>query len=274
MNRSQRARLAEETLRILEDGAYTAPSGRPVSIADAMATARSARRTYRPDDPIEPTTGDHPTEVIVENETTLEGARHLTDQGEAPAILNFASAKNPGGGFKSGSQAQEESLARASGLFPLLDGNEMYVVNRQRRDAVYTDHVVYTPGVPVFRTDAGTLLERPFLVDVVSAPAVNAGALLARAPDREAEIEPVMRRRVRRVLGAIRDHGRDVAVLGAWGCGVFRNRPELVAELFAEALSGPFRGAFRTVRFSVLDTTDQQVVLRPFESALRRLSLP
>jgi uncharacterized protein (TIGR02452 family) len=44
-------------------------------------------------------------------------------------------------------------------------------------------------------------------------------------------------------------------VLGAWGCGVFRNPPESVAAAVAEHLgpSGIFRSSFEHVEFAVLD---------------------
>ena len=49
-------------------------------------------------------------------------------------------------------------------------------------------------------------------------------------------------------------------MLGAWGCGVFRNDPAVVAGIFAELLleGGPFSGRFRHVRFSVMEREDQR----------------
>lgn len=77
----------------------------------------------------------------------------------AVAALNFASATHPGGGFLSGARAQEESIARSSGLFACLEGREMYSWHRSRLDAMYSDWIIYSPDVPVFRTDDGELLE-------------------------------------------------------------------------------------------------------------------
>jgi len=70
------------------------------------------------------------------------------------AALNFASANNPGGGFLTGAQAQEESLARASGLYTMLLGYPMY---RSLKDPMYTNWVIYSQDVPVFRCDEGRL---------------------------------------------------------------------------------------------------------------------
>ena len=267
MNRKVRAAVALDTVRIVDQGRYVSPSGADVSIGDAMARAAAGTLTIAPDDLVPTKVGVRSTRVEVVNETSLEGAMALLESGHQVAVLNFASAKNPGGGFLSGSQAQEESLARSSGLVRLLESSPMYAVNRAQKDPFYTDHVIYTPSVPVFRTDAGTLLESPALLAFVTAPAVNAGVVAARTPDRTPEIATVMQRRVERVLGVLAARNHLAIVLGAWGCGVFRNRPEAIAPLFMQSLSGPFRGAFERVRFSVLDTSDLQVIIRPFRDA-------
>lgn len=107
--------------------------------------------------------------------------------------LNFASARHPGGGFLGGSQAQEESLARASGLSPCLNQfQEMYDTNQRFSSCLYTDHMIYAPDVPVFRDDDDRLLEEPFLVSILTAPAVNAGAVRRNEPHHVQHIEPVM----------------------------------------------------------------------------------
>jgi hypothetical protein len=70
-------------------------------------------------------TGTEPTHIEVTGESTLAAAARLAKTGPVLA-LNFASAKNPGGGFLSGAQAQEESLARASTLYASLQGQPLY----------------------------------------------------------------------------------------------------------------------------------------------------
>lgn len=273
MNRRERAALAAQTVAIVDRGRYQSPSGQDVDLSQAMDEAQKATITYLPTDPIAPAgKATSLTSVDVINETSLEGAKALTGLGCHPGVLNFASAKNPGGGYLSGALAQEESLARASGLARLLDGNPMYAENRAKSDPFYTDHVIFTPKVPVFRTDSGTLLDAPMSVSFVTAPAVNAGVVTARAPHRTAEIETVMVRRVHRVLGTFAQNGCRAIVLGAWGCGVFRNDPALIARLFVDALAGPFESVFSRVRFSVLDSSDLQFTIRPFREACQRLA--
>jgi uncharacterized protein (TIGR02452 family) len=118
--------------------------------------------------------------------------------------------------------------------------------------------------VPVFRLDEGELLEEPYLCSFLTSPAVNVGAL-HQGERRGDEIRRAMEQRVDRVLGVAALHGHETLVLGAWGCGVFRNDPDMIAELFQVALAGPFRGAFTHVVFAVLDTSGKKQCLGRFE---------
>ncbi len=56
--------------------------------------------------------------------------------------------------------------------------------------------------------------------------------------------------------------GYDAIVLGAWGCGVFKNDPRDVAAQFQRAPSGDFVGVFRLVHFAVLDHSAGRSLLR------------
>lgn len=201
----------------------------------------------------------------------LVGAERLANSQKVSKIgvLNFASAKNPGGGFLEGSQAQEESLARSSGLYhSLLKCPEYYSFHRGEESLLYSDRIIYSPNCPVFRTDSGTLLDRFYTVDFITSPAPNAGAIAINQPENTARIPEVLRDRGKKVLTIAGDRGCDALVLGAWGCGVFRNDPSMVAQMFADLLleKGELAGKFKTVLFSVLDTTKTQKIIAEFNS--------
>ena len=118
----------------------------------------------------------------------------------ALAILNFASAKNPGGGFSSGSQAQEESLARSSGLYSSIIGQPAYYqANRKFGSTLYSDHAIYSPDVPIFRNDEGELLSAAYTASFITMPAVNAGTLKPGSSDHP-KIAEVMTHRAKCVL--------------------------------------------------------------------------
>jgi len=272
MRRSFRAQLAKETLSILEAGTYTPEGGEPVSIRSAQRACEKGTVLYTPEALAEiskPDASHEATRFEVSNETTLEAARRLSQELALTnvACLNFASAKNAGGGFQSGSQAQEESLARSSGLYRSQGrARAYYDANRDCETCLYTDHIIFSPDVPVIRDDSGQFLEQPYTVSIITAPAVNAGALRQKEPDETAEIGPVMRRRATYVLAVAQAHECEHLILGAWGCGVFKNDPEEVASVFAELLpdDGPFANAFRTIVFAVLDRSDDQSIIGPF----------
>lgn len=206
------------------------------------------------------------------NETTFRGLAKVAVRGGHIACLNFASARNPGGGFLGGAQAQEEALARASALYHcLLAAPEYYERNRGNRSAVYLDLVIFSPQVPFFRTDAGDLLKKPVLASVITAPAPNRGAVAENEPGNLPLIETALRRRAEMVLHIAQAHGVERIVLGAWGCGVFRNDAVKVASVFANLIKPPGRFArvFRDVLFSVYDRVEPPLTLRAFINALK-----
>lgn len=266
ISRERAALMGEETRRLQAERRYTTTTGALVELGPLLDRAVASTRSY-PAEHVLPSErqGQHETAIAVRNESTLAAARRLADAGKRPVALNFASAKHPGGGWLSGARAQEETLARASGLVACIEGNPMYARNAALGDALYLDDAIYSPDVPVFRDDAGALLSEPYLCAFITAPAVNAGVVLERDRSRRAEVCAVMARRVRRVLAIAALHEHSALVLGAWGCGVFRNDPAVVAGLFAEALAGPFHGAFAEGVFAVLDSSPERRFIGPFE---------
>ncbi len=141
----------------------------------------------------------------------------------------------------------------------------MYAHHRLEDDAIYTSWMIWSPDVPVFRDDAtGLLLESPWSAAFLTAAAPKAGVILEKAPARATEVEVEMRSRVTRSLAVAAFHGHTHLVLGAWGCGVFRNDPARVAEAYALDLAGAFAGVFDEVVFAVLDASPERRFIRPF----------
>jgi uncharacterized protein (TIGR02452 family) len=273
MNRKQRTKIAEETIEILDLGAYLNPSGVMTSIAEALARCVGNTRVITPQDwprIIDATINlgqqNVPT-IEVTGETTLQAAQRMhTANGTNDLLaLNFASAKNPGGGFLSGSQAQEEALARSTGLYKALLASEAYyTANRQTESKLYTDHAIFSPQVPVFRDDDGNLLEKPYMLTIHTAPAPNRGAIPESSPDRSLVATKFCHRMTQLFSqAAITNHRR--LILGAWGCGVFRNDPEEVAQLFAATLfAHRMERHFTHICFAVYDSIEGQPALQAF----------
>ena len=146
--RGECAREGRQAMAITNAGGYVALSGRRVELRAAVDRALAGTLTR----------------IRVFNGTSLASARELAARGPAPLVLNFASAKNPGGGFLDGARAQEESLARASSLHATLLTSGMYAHHRAQGDALYTNWMILSPDVPVFRDEATeATLEEPYL---------------------------------------------------------------------------------------------------------------
>ncbi|MDT9685074.1 TIGR02452 family protein [Streptomyces sp. TRM76323] len=264
--------IARETEEIVAAGRYRTPGGGEVRIAELVARALDGTALHGPGPvPATPDT-DRTTRVEVTGESSTEAARRLTAAapGDPVAVLNFASARNPGGGYLNGAQAQAEALCRASALYAtLLRAPGYYEHHRADRDPFYTDRVIHSPGVPVFRDDRGRLLDRPYTVGFLTSPAPNAGVIRSRAPERAARIPAALASRAERVLETAVAHGYHCLVLGAWGCGVFRNDPADVAGAFRALLTGEgrFAGHFDEVVFAVLDRTHEGRTAAAFRAA-------
>jgi uncharacterized protein (TIGR02452 family) len=301
MSTQRRRSVAAQTVAILDRGGYEPPAGGWVEIGTATRAAVAGTRLHVPDEalpnqalpneappdqalpnqappdqalpnqaPPDQAPPGRPEEagpaIEVVNESTLAAAARL---GEPVAGLVFASARNPGGGFLSGAKAQEEDVARCSALYPCLTAvPAFYEYHRAHRDLRYTDRVIRAPEVPVFRDDAGALLDRPFRMSMLVAAAPNLRALRDNTPpdrrrgDDITEVPAILRRRAGRILSVAASHGDRRLVLGAWGCGVFGNDPAVVADAFAAALRRV--GGFELVVFAVLDRAPGTPTLRAF----------
>jgi len=242
--------VARETVEIVARGSYVNGAGVGVPLGEQVGAAVAGTQLYLPEDELaEPAAGGGAPVVEVTNETSLSAARRL---GEDVACLVFASARNPGGGFLNGAQAQEESIARASALYACQTAEpEFYAYHRSHSDLRYSDRVIYSPRVPVFRDDSGALLAQPYPVSFLTAAAPNLGAIRANQPERAESVPAALRSRAARVLAVAAAHRHRALVLGAWGCGVFGNDPALVAQTFAMLLPGAW--GFDRVVFAVYD---------------------
>ena len=194
-------------------------------------------------------------DILIVNKTTLQAARDFKDR---VAILNFASGTNPGGGVTKGSNAQEESICRVSSLYPKLNTNflinKFYQYHRDKKDCFYSNKIIYTNDVLIFREDSAPynlLGENEFFVDVISSPAPNLRNL---EKINESELLEILVKRIIRILEiAVINNDRNI-VLGAFGCGAFANPPEIVAKAFKKVIfDRDYRKHFNTIVFAIID---------------------
>lgn len=270
MNNSNRVELAQDTLRIIESGNYRNNLGETVSLKTEITVAAENSKLFRDEDfpeKLELTRNDAATRFEITDETTLEAAKRIAKENadEDTFVLNFASAKNPGGGFLRGTIAQEESIAYASALYATLTPHSaMYEYNRKNGSALYSDWMIYSPKVPVFRNDDGSLLQTPYAAAFLTSPAVNAGAVKQNEPQKADLIAPINRERARKFLWIANREEHQTLILGAWGCGVFQNDPQEIAEMFKDLLAGEFENCFRRVIMAIYDKTPSKTVYHAF----------
>ncbi len=211
-------------------------------------------------------------EITVTMERSFEASARL--HSESPecriAVLNFASATNPGGGVTKGSSAQEESLCRCSTLYPCLNTGELfgkfYKMHRDGKNLRYTDTCIYTPDITVIKSDINfpKLLpeEKWFNVDVITCAAPN----LRRKPYNamnpgnaepiqisDKELLEIHKKRGMHILNITAFNRADIIILGAFGCGAFRNNPSVVARAYKEILP-EYSPYFKKIVFAVYCT--------------------
>lgn len=202
-----------------------------------------------------------PAQVAVTHNRSFEAAANYI--GQRVCVLNFASATNPGGGVTHGSSAQEECLCRCSTLYNCLNTRAMwdgfYTPHRQSGDSLYNDDIIFTPGVQVLKDDDYRPLVDPFAVDVITCAAPNLrerpanpfnpsdGQAVQITPN---ELHRLHEQRARRILTVAAQNKAEVLILGAFGCGAFRNDPNVVAQAYKNILP-EFAHHFRTIEFAV-----------------------
>ena len=181
---------------------------------------------------------------IVSGKRSFEAAKEYA--GRKVAVLNYANNHSIGGApFSAG--AQEESLCRCSTLLPCLQAmkDSFYQKHRnqyaaRQMDYLGNDDLIYTPDVIVFKTDERTepvypqIMEREswYKVNVITCAAPQMMGI-ATLPE---NYEDVIRSRIKKILDVAAKEGNEVIILGAWGCGAFKNPVEIVARIFVESV--------------------------------------
>lgn len=274
-----RKAMAKETLAIMEQGYYEPASDSKAGTKTKINIKEDLERSIRYSTLITPADGEKILETCrantkcalpdtrVDNLSTVDAIRmlaaeHKTDIG----VLNFASAKNPGGGFLNGAMAQEESLAYSSTLYPTLTAHEEYYrANRSHPSMMYLNYAIYSPDVVFFRDGAFQLTGTPVKASVLTLPAVNMGQVLLKG-ENAARAKSVMRRRMQLALGIFAQHGAKHLILGAYGCGVFRNDPDEIAAWWKELLQEGMGQSFDSVFHAVLDRSKDGRCIRAFRA--------
>lgn len=181
-------------------------------------------------------------EIYVQNIDTFEKA---IEMGPNAVCLNMASAHNRGGGVASGSMAQEESLCRRSNLILSLESVDYPIP--------YLGGI-YSPKVSIFKNRNNEELDKAYFTNIISVAALN-------RPPLEDDDQRIARRyvwlvkaKIRAILRIAKLNGHVKLILGAFGCGAYRNPAKHVAELFYTILNEPeFKHSFKEICFAIIE---------------------
>lgn len=187
---------------------------------------------YGPECPTSDREKGNPRMCLFAKGTTEAAADCLKAGKEKVAILNFASFKNPGGKFLEGSMAQEEAICHVTNLYEVLLRCPDYYQwnNDNKNNGLYRNRAIVSKGIRLFGKQEG-------LIDVITCAAPNNTMGLRYGKFTQSDNSACMRDRIRFLRAVCDQYHWDVLILGAWGCGVFRQDPLVVADAFKREFS-------------------------------------
>lgn len=193
--------------------------------------------------------------ILVVPDSTFAAAQKNIRYGKT-AVLNFANPQYPGGGASKGAVAQEECLCRCSNLYLCLSApnifEDYYFYHKKYANHLFSDRLIYTKDVVVFKdeSEVPALLPRDewFFVDVITC----AAPYIAKINIDNASLKSLFKSRIKNIFEAAIDNKVEVIILGAFGCGAFKNPPEVVAEAFHEVIDeNGYADNFKKIVFAI-----------------------
>lgn len=193
------------------------------------------------------------TEILFWPIKTTEAARKAYELYPESRIcmLNFASQRHAGGGVEWGSSAQEESMCRATTLYPVISNKDFLPGFYHETPKIDESVLIYTPDIKIIKDegkyDYTSLPENEIIsADVITCAAPNLRRISMSDTD-------LYKAHIVRAQNIIQEASRncDILITGAFGCGAYRNDPKIVAKTWHELLNGQFKGSLKTVVFAI-----------------------
>ncbi|KAJ5637852.1 hypothetical protein N7490_007731 [Penicillium lividum] len=240
--RAQRKDMAEETQSLIPNIINTTKAHpRSILYNELLPRTHSDPNASKP-------------KVTVCDQDSFTAAKEILERipSARVGVLNMASEKDPGGGWLKGSLAQEEALCLRSTLITTLY-KHYYPLSEFG--------AIWSPEVAVFRDEVNSWCRvyedsKIFIVGVVSVAALRCPRL---TEDKRYFAHPgdirVVKDKMRQALRVLVKNDITHGVLGALGCGAFKNPTRETARIYKEVLNEPeWKGAFEELVFAVLDT--------------------
>jgi uncharacterized protein (TIGR02452 family) len=216
------------------------------------------------------------TKVAVMCGDCLEAALLKKQTYQRIAVLNMASARRPGGGYRQGSGAQEENLFRRTNLAFCLDDVDNF--DRKRKWHYPLDEFggIFTPEALVIRgteLKGYSFLDQVQKMDVISVAAYARPKLMGNRLD--AKVAQNTKRKMRLMFAMAHEHKVNCLVLSAFGCGAYVNPPTHIAQLFKEVIQ-EFDGVLEEVVFAIYNDHNAKGEgnVKPFEQVFAMEASP
>lgn len=177
----------------------------------------------------------------------------------------------------------EECLCRCSYLYLCLNSPDMwdgfYTPHKQARNPLHNDDIIYTPEVTVFKSDTNNPALLPenewYKVNVITCAAPNLRAMPSNkhntgdgkkaAKISDKEMLEIHEKRLRRILDVAVSEGNDTVILGAFGCGAFMNKANIVAYA-AKNVIKDYMHAFKNIEFAIYCSPQDDTNYKTFRS--------
>lgn len=188
---------------------------------------------------------------------------------EKIGLLNMASITKLGGGVINGTKAQEEEIFRSTDIYSKVTGNH-YPINE--------DQLIYTPEVRILQCRNSKeyksfidVKKEKCVVDVISLPALRKpNVIIDEYSDTERYEDDEDRETMKEKIDAmfkifIKSECKHI-VLGALGCGVYKNPINEVISIYKELLE-EYKSYFKTITFSVLSSKEDHYLYNIFHES-------
>lgn len=199
---------------------------------------------------------DNNINIIVDNISTVDAVSKYKHDDKL-CVLNFASYKKPGGGFINGSLAQEESICHDSTLFNVISSQKFvsyYEDNKKHtNNGLYRNIAIYSPNIVFSNTVT--------MVNVITCAAAN----LSIFTGAKYKAYDAIRNRIKFILDIAEKNNETTLILGAFGCGIFKNDPEYVASTFKDLLNSTNYYHFKKVIFAIPGGKNYDIFKKVFE---------
>jgi uncharacterized protein (TIGR02452 family) len=182
----------------------------------------------------------HLDKPFVKTKITLVNDDCLNQITPNSCLINNASYKKLGGGCKNGRIAQEEMIAYRTNMMILEE-----TVSFDYPLGLY--NMLWFENVSLIKDNNFNTIE-PIQFDVLTIPAVNWNK-------RKDEGLYITDTKIQSILDICYTRKVSKIIVTAWGCGVFKNNPKTIAQLFKKWIN-IYDGCFEEIVFSIIETTD------------------